>query len=998
VHKLFRLFAALALASPAVASAQGGTITGRVTDRGTGAPIPDAQVIIVGTQRGTRTDDAGQYRLVNVPQGSARLRALRLGYEAAVTTVEVSTGGTATADFTLQGTIARLDEVVVAATGESERRRETGNSVATINAEAVPKTAINNVSDLLSSRASSVTVTQTSGTTGGGSRIRIRGSNSVSLTNEPIIIIDGVRANSDPGGSTINIGGQNPTRIDDLNPAEIENIEIIKGPAAAALYGTAAANGVVQITTKRGLSGRTRWTAYMDGGTLEEVTDFPANYQQIGVDPAGDRVSRCSLLLRSEGLCTPKADSLRAYNPLEDNSPFVSGYREQFGASAAGGVNLLQYYLGADFSREQGIYPNNTSRRVNLRTNLNAELNSRLTAAARIGYGSNRLDLPQNDNNDLGPLGNGLLGRDPLTSPNGGYLFYPRELFQQITTTQSVDRLTGGLEARWEPMSWLRVNGVTGIDFASRTDQSITPPGLIPEPDRRAIGNATSNPYSLYTYTNNVNATASYALAGDLDAQTAVGAQYVAERVRGTQAFGEGLAGGTGSVGGTTSGFAVAAQNSDVITIGGYVQQQLAWRDRVFLSGAIRGDDNSAFGQDFSFIYYPSASLSWVIGEESFFPQNDWLSSLRLRAAYGQSGQRPGFRNAITFFTAVAVRRAGSDVGAVQLGAPVGNASLKPEKSAEYELGFDAGFLNDRISIEGTYYDKTTDDALILRNLPPSSGAASRYENLGKVTNKGIEGLLNARILDGRNFQFDLTVAASKNRNRLVRLGQDVDTIFFGLGANNGDFIQRHAEGHPLGGYWQRPILGFDDENEDGIIGANEVTLGDDAIFLGQPLPQTEMSITPALTFLRYFRAHGVLNYRGGFKVYNSTAQFRCAVFLNCRAANDPSVGLEEQARAMASARANFGLDASDAGYVEDGTFWKLREVSLTAQAPSSWARRFGVSDLALTLSGRNLATWTDYTGFDPEISFNGTSNFSTAEFLTQPQVRYWTARLSIGW
>jgi len=468
--------------------------------------------------------------------------------------------------------------------------------------------------------------------------------------------------------------------------------------------------------------------------------------------------------------------------------------------------------------------------------------------------------------------------------------------------------------------------------------------------------------------------------------------------VRGTQAFGEGLAGGTGSVGGVTSGFAVAAQNSDVITIGGYVQQQLAWRDKVFVSGALRGDDNSAFGQDFSFIYYPSASLSWVIGEESFFPQNDWLSSLRLRAAYGQSGQRPGFRNAITFYTAVAVKRAGSDVGAVQIGAPVGNASLKPERSGEYELGFDAGFLNDRVSFEATLYDKTTDDALILRNLPPSSGAASRFENLGKVTNKGIEGMLNARLLEGRNFQFDLAVTASKNKNKLVRLGQDVDTIFFGLGANNGDFIQRHAEGHPLGGYWQRAILGFDDANADGIIGSDEVQLADEASFLGQPLPQTELSIQPTLTFLKYFRANALMNYRGGFKVYNSTAQFRCAVFLNCQAANDKSVGLAEQARVMASARANFGLDASDAGFVEDGTFWKLREISLTAMAPASWARRLGVSDLALTLSGRNLGTWTDYTGFDPEISFNGTSNFSTAEFLTQPQVRYWTARLSFGW
>jgi hypothetical protein len=168
VHQIFRLLAVAALASPIVASAQG-TIAGRVTDRSTGAPIPDAQVIVIGTQRGARTDVEGQYRLTNVPEGSARVRALRLGYEASVTSVQVTSGGTATADFTLSGTVARLDEVVVAATGESGRRRETGNTVATINADAIPKSAINNLSDLLSSRAPSVSVTQTSGTTGGGS-------------------------------------------------------------------------------------------------------------------------------------------------------------------------------------------------------------------------------------------------------------------------------------------------------------------------------------------------------------------------------------------------------------------------------------------------------------------------------------------------------------------------------------------------------------------------------------------------------------------------------------------------------------------------------------------------------------------------------------------------------------------------------------------------------------------------------------------------------------
>jgi TonB-dependent starch-binding outer membrane protein SusC len=1000
MHPIRRLITTLVgIAGPAVISAQTGTITGRVTDRGTQAPIADVQIVIVGTQNGTRTNDAGEYRLPNVPAGSVRVRALRLGYAAVVDTVNVSAGQTATADFALTVSAARLDQVVIAAVGESERRRETGNSVATIAADSVPKSVIGNVSDLLSSRASSVVVTTTSGTTGGGSRIRIRGSNSVSLTNEPLIIIDGVRANSDPGGSTISVGGQNPTRLDDLNPAEIENIEIIKGPAAAALYGTAAANGVVQITTRRGRAGRTQWTAYGDGGQVSEITAWPANYQQIGTRPNGTgRVSRCFLLVQAAGACVPKADSLRAYNPLEDNSPFVTGFREQSGASATGGTNQLQYFLGGDYSREHGVFPNNLARRVNLRSNVTGELARNLNVGVRAGYGSLRLQLPQNDNNDQGPLGNGLLGRDPITSPNGGYLSFPKEVYQNVLTTQAVDRLTAGIDARWAPMTWLVVNGITGVDYAGRTDQAITPPGLIPAPDRRATGNATSNPYSLYTYTSNLSATATYRPAGQIEASTSIGTQYVGERVRGTQAFGEGLAGGTGSVGGTTSGFAVAAQNSDVITIGGYAQQKLAWRDKMFLTGALRGDDNSAFGQDFKFIYYPSASFSWVIGEESFFPKNPWLSSLRLRTSYGQSGQRPGFRNAITFYTAVAVRRAGSDVGAVTIGAPVGNASLKPERSAEYEVGFDAGFLKDRLSLEFTSYNKTTTDALILRNLPPSSGAASRYENLGKVTNQGIEGTLNAHLLDLKDLQFDVTATGSTNRNKLVRLGAGVDTIFFGLGANNGDFIQRHAEGLPLGGYWQRRILSYADSNSDGIIGTNEVVVDDHASYLGQPLPTRELSVSPSITLLRYFRVTGLLDYRGGFKIYNATEQFRCAVFFNCRAANDKSVSLADQARAAASARANFGLDATDAGYVEDGSFWKFRELAVTMLAPKSWMGRSGPGSLSLTIAGRNLATWTKYTGFDPELNFNGTSNFSTAEFLTQPQVRYFTARINIGW
>ena len=968
-----------------------GTITGRVTDRATSQPLGDARVVLLGTQRDVRTNEEGQFRLAGVPAGPARIRVLRLGYAAAVDSVVVTAGSDVTADVALTAAITRLDQVTISATGESERRRETGNSIAAITVDSVPTVVVSGVNDLLSSRAANVTVTQTSGASGTGSRIRIRGSNSVSLSNEPLVIIDGIRSISDALGSTISVGGQNPTRLDDLNPDDIENIEIIKGPAAAALYGTAAANGVIQITTKRGKSGRTRWNFFADGGRVEDVFDYPGNFARVGTRPSGARTTACTLVDVAGGACTPNPDSLVSWTPIEDASVLVRGWRSNYGISAAGGTDRVQYYLGGDYTREQGVYSNNGVRKEGLRANISGQLSPSTDFAVKLGYNQVRSRLPQNDNNDLSPIANSVLGSafdDPDTR---GYIFYPPALYDQIGVDQQVDRVTTALNGTWRPIGWLSLSGMGGVDYAGRTDQSLLPPDLIPGPDNRNIGQATSNPYSFWTYTANANATATWRPVASVEAASSVGTQFNREVLRGTQAFGRGLAAGTGSLGGVTSGFAVDEQNEEIVTLGVFAQQRVAWRDKLFFTASVRGDDNSNFGQDLEFVTYPAASLSWVINEEEWFPQSRFLSSLRLRAAAGQSGQRPGFRNAVTFYNTIAFRREGSDFGGVELDNNVGNATLKPEKSTEFEGGVDLGLLNGRASLELTAYRKVTRDALIQRNLPPSTGAATRFENLGKVTNNGIEATLQATLFDTRAARLDLTFNGSRNNNELVTLGAGVDTIFLGLGALDGNFSQRVAEGHPVGGYWQLPYT-WSDANGDGIIVPDEVTVGENSAYLGSPLPSREMSITPRLTIARHVRLSALMNYRGGHHVYNAGQEFRCAVFVRCEEAYAPGSSLERQAARVA------GLLGTSAGYIENASFWKLREVALTFDAPTSWARRLRGETLSITLAGRNLATWTDYTGFDPEVTYNGTSNFSTAEFFTQPPVRYLTARVSIGW
>jgi outer membrane receptor protein involved in Fe transport len=412
----------------------------------------------------------------------------------------------------------------------------------------------------------------------------------------------------------------------------------------------------------------------------------------------------------------------------------------------------------------------------------------------------------------------------------------------------------------------------------------------------------------------------------------------------------------------------------------------------VFLTGSLRGDQNSAFGTDFGTVIYPSLSTSWVVNEEPFFPEASFLNTLRLRAAYGEAGLKPRFRDAISFFSPVTVRADGIEVPAFTLGG-TGNAELRPERSREIELGFDSGLFGDRVGLDFTYYYKRSADALIARRLAPSLGATTqRFENIGEVLNTGVEVALRGDVIDRDNIGLNFKLTGSTNRNELLKLGEGVEPIQV-----TGQ--QRHVEGYPLGGYWTRPLIGFSDKDNDGrITRVNcpgqpevaggpecEIEVGDTAVFVGNALPTRELSFTSDLTLFRNVRLSGLLDYRGGYKLYNATAEFRCtSSFRNCREAFDPDARLENQARYVARL---FGTTSND-GYIEDASFVKLRELSLTLS---------GGQGVSLVLSGRNLATWTDYTGLDPELNQFGQDNFATREFLTQPPVKYFTARLNVN-
>ncbi len=989
-HWLLATLVAAALFPGEAVAQERGTVSGVVVEAATLRPMPGVQVTIAGTQLGTITNQEGRYIIMNVPAGTREVRVTRIGYAQGRQEVTVVPGEVVTADFSIAESAVPLEGVVVTATGERQRVRERGNVIAQIPVAEMDLAPITTMSDVLQGRSAGVVVQTSSGTTGTGARIRIRGSASASLGNQPLLIIDGVRINDSPQSMSISVGGQSPSRLEDLNPEDIESIEVLKGPAAAALYGTAAATGVIQITTRRGRAGPARWNAFTEVGLLHERNEWPPMYQRV---TAGGFA--CPLMFEAVGWCEPVETLI--WNPLMDRaeghgvsnpelgpaSPFRDGDRQKYGLSVSGGTETVTYYLSAETEDERGIYRNNNLDRTSLRANLQAELRDDLNVTVTSGWTTSDLALPWSDNGP-GPIPDALTGTPRDDPVRRGYSLVAPSEMALIDTRQGLSRLIGSLNVNYRPLDWLSLVGIGGLDLVNRHDSETIPPNTIPQ-GALPEGLRQSNRIEISNYTANLTATASRELTDRILSTSSVGAQYHREVFRGTYALGWQLLAGTGSLGGTHARFSVNEVNQDVIMVGAYAQQQLGFDDRVFVTAALRGDDNSAFGADFGLVWYPSLSLSWVMSEEEWFPRLDFLNSVRLRGAAGRSGLRPGFRQAITFFNPVAATFEGArDAPGFTVGG-VGDPTLSPEISTEIETGFDLGMFNDRLGLEFTYYDKTSRDALVARRLAPSLGmAATRFENIGTVVNRGVEVLANARVIDGDNLRWNARFSVGTNSNELTEM--DGDPIIFGLASG-----QQHREGWPLGGYWQTPYE-FEDLNNDGIIDFTEITFPRDTMeFAGQPIPTRNISFGTDLTLWNMVRISGLLEHQGGHTLWAGSEEWQC-VFLLCQDLHDPDTPLDRQARGVATYwHFNWW------GYLEDASFTKLRELSLTFMAPDTWAQRFRLDGMSLTLSGRNLATWTNYTGMDPEVNFAGQANFTTAEFQSQPPIRHWTARVNVN-
>jgi TonB-linked SusC/RagA family outer membrane protein len=943
-------------------------------------------VTVAGTTIGSLTDAEGRYTIRNVPRGRLELSARTIGYRLVNQVVTVPSEGEVDADFALRVSALSLDEIVVTASGNEQAAREMPAPPSTLDFGKVPDLPITDMTDALNGRLPGVEVMPSSGTTGAGTRIRIRGSGSLSLSNDPVLYIDGVRVENGANSNSLGVGGQVPSRINDLDPEEIESIEVIKGPAAAALYGTDAANGIINVKTKRGHSGPATWRLYAEGGTVADHTNWPDNIFGFDTTKAAPSALRygCTLQRVSQGLCAQTGGLLRL-NPLKNNSPFRTGHHGQYGASVSGGGERVTYFLSTDITRETGVYLNNDEHRLNLRANVSAAISPILDVGVQTGFVESNLTLPDNDNDALGILGSGLLGSSDTTKQGWGFLL-PSQTYA-ISSAQRVDRVTGGANADFRPLPWLSFHSTAGLDYTSRFDTRTIKPNQVPFNTSTLLGSRNANPITILDVNAKASGQARFRLAPTLTSQTTVGVDYFHSRAQSIFASGQKLAAGTSSL----AGIGIPAVSEDLTeskTFGVYGEEVLGWRDRVFVTGSVRRDENSAFGKNFNAITYPKVGGSWVISDESFFPRNPALSTMRLRASYGVLGLAPGATDALQYFTPVAVTDAGGDQVAFTVGS-LGNASLKPERVHETEVGFDAGLLRDKIDVVFSYYAKLSNDALVARTLAPSLGVSTtQFFNLGQVANKGYELSFTGRAFDVRGgFALDLGLSFWANANKLVDLGKDP------LGNPIPPIVllrsQQHRTGYPLGGYWVKPIVSYNDADNDGIITSKEVTLDTAFRYAGTPIPTHGWGFTPTLTLFKNFRITATFDHRGGNVLYNDTGDFRCRLNI-CPELNDPKTPLARQAQAVADV-----FLGQPSGYIEKADFTKLRELSITYSAPASWARMVGGSAVSFTLAGRNLHTWTKYSGSDPELNELGQNNFLTDDFLTQPPVRYWNFRVN---
>ncbi len=938
------------------------TIQGTVVADATGEGLAGAQVAIRGTSLGAITDSNGRYMIrANLEPGNYDLAFSYIGRRSAAETVVL--GGDATVmvpEVRMEESALELEEIVVTGTAGPTTRRAMGNSVSTVQADQIETSPATSIDQALQGKIAGAVITSNSGMPGGGISVRLRGTSSITGGAEPLYIVDGVIIDNN-ASQQINVGNRsNPiNRLADLSPNDIARVEVLKGAAAAALYGSRANNGVVQIFTKRGQAGDTRVQAAIRAtrSDLEHRTQFA----MTPVDEAGNTVKRFD----------------------HQDLIFRDGWGQDMNVSVSGGAGDTRYYISTSYTDQEGILIGSAHNKLNARLNLDQSFGRWLSLSVGANYIQSNTDLIINGEQGEGGLLTAIMftpttvDLGAVNPETGDYVVQSTVFPNPLVVTrdwrlpQTVDRFVGSFQARSNPLMDLTMEYRLGYDtYSMETRQSI-PRGSTAAPTGRAVSANRDN----MLINNDLVGNYVWHPASSLQMTTSAGMNHTYQVVDQLNASATDITPLTRFVRGAVQ--AASQSQTELVTLGYFAQQQIDWRNALYLTGALRWDASSTFGPDERWQLYPKVGASYVVSEETYFqdsPLGDLFSEFRIRGALGYAGNQPSLGDAYARSSRYGTAINNARLGLVPL-SRAGNPELRPERQREYEFGLDLGALHDRLGLSLTYYDQYTDDLLLSRVFAPSSGVGSILDNVGALSNWGIEAELNTVNMERSGFRWSSALIFSKNENVVEKLEGDP----FNVGYTN-----RVEEGQPLGVHY---MIGYERDEQGNIVyDGDNLPVQGDRQFVGNPWPdfaaslRNDFEIGDAITFGLLFDG------QFGHELWNQSQ--RIMDIFDAGAKYDAVLRGDMTAAALSR---DISIWES---YLEDASFVKLREASLRWKVPASLSDRIGAGGMQLEVMGRNLITWTDYSGYDPEINMFGLSTVERGtDFAAFPNSR----ELSVG-
>ena len=975
-------------------------ISGKVSNQKDNSGIEGISIVIKGTRNGATSDNVGGFSLKLNNNNAVTLVASGVGFKTQELNVDPSKMATGL-NIVLTEQYSKLDEVVVTGTSAGTTKRQLGSYISSVNAEDLSKGATGNVLAALQGKTAGAQIIQNSGDPAGGMSVRLRGISSVLSSSEPLYIVDGVIINNATnrvtntssnydGGNFVGSIGQN--RMVDINPADIERIEVLNGAAAAATYGSRANAGVIQIFTKRGKSGAAKVsfsTTYMNSNLRKklDVNNSPVKFGGPTDGPGA----------LTQDILTPTATNTTGVTRY-DYQDYI--FRNASGTdntvSVSGGNDKTKYYFGGSYFYNQGIIQNTDFQRFSFRSNIDQVINKWLSMNLGLNYTNSSANEKPDGQSFFSPTNSvTIIGNfhDIWTRDANGNIkavgergrVNPVSVIEDIKQRQTTNRLIGSFGMKMKAAKGLTFDYLMGIDNYAQNGTTYIPPfaynaspgffGGGPTLDPTQNGYSSVGTNNFFQINHDLTGNYTVDITKDFNSTTQVGFSQQYEKSNYALIQGRGFAPFIETVNGASTPLPGVDDRSEISISGVYIQQNFKLKNQFFLTGAVRRDASSVFGANQRNQIYSKASASYVISSTEFWNELAIAKAfdlVKVRLAYGESGNLTGIGAYSRFNTYSSNSFLGRS--ALNSSSTLANENVKPERQSEIEYGLDLGMLNNRIGLTVNVYNKKVTDLLINRQLAPTNGFASLLDNFGALENRGYEVMLTLVPVQNKDLKWEMTTIYNRNRNKATKIGQAL-TLF---STNSGTPIGI-VEGQPIGIFYGTYFA----RNADGTFIVNAANIPQTARgtqtsvlnptenlnnagsvlrrVIGDPNPDYTASLVNEVSYKKWnFRAQ--LDAVQGVDVFNADFRTRQGV-------GNGKVAEQEQRGILPRGYIN-GIYAIEEWRVDDGSFVKLRELSVSYNV----GKLKFINNLSINFSGRNLISWDNYNGYDPEVNSGGQS------------------------